>query len=333
MIIPTLRISQNPNDYKSLIRVCEDNTINTIRVNISRYNPCVYEKHIQIIRELSSLSLDIMLDLPIPGCKNRLALGDKEEINVYADLIYGFAPLARCNKGEIPVQLDSIDKSIVAGDEIIIGDGEASFVIEERNEEVLYARALHNANLRGKRAFLITGFDNFHVCSDKESATLIASISQIKPKYVVLSFSESVLGLLHIEKTIHRILGTDCTIIPKIETRKGIDNLYEIFMHYPIAMLGRGDLALSNGLERFAENQNDALLKSMEIPKARFIVATDILTSLYLGRVPSRADLTDLFYLHSMEVSSIVASAGLSLSETSFRLFCRYANVFNTKCI
>ena len=58
------------------------------------------------------------------------------------------------------------------------------------------------------------------------------------------------------------------------------------------------------------------------------IVATDILTSLYEKKIPSRGEMTDLYYLEKEGVRDVVVSAGIAVQPEIFSRFCELAGAF-----
>ncbi len=154
----------------------------------------------------------------------------------------------------------------------------------------------------------------------------LKALEQISPCQVVLSFSEDlqILSVLK-EKIEERIPGV--RVVPKLETQKGIDACEDMFQIFPEVMLGRGDLGLYSELTEFGRNQEKVLGLARRYSK-NVIVATDILTSLYEKKIPSRGELTDLYYLEKEGVRDVVVSAGIAVQPEIFSRFCELAGAF-----
>ena len=86
-------------------------------------------------------------------------------------------------------------------------------------------------------------------------------------------------------------------------------------------------MGLYSELTEFGRNQEKVLGLARRYSK-NAIVATDILTSLYEKKIPSRGELTDLYYLEKEGVRDVVVSAGIAVQPEIFSRFCELAGAF-----
>lgn len=316
MIIPTLRVSDNTKDYDRVIKGFADKDIRMLRINMSRYSPEKYEEDVEYIRGISSGKIEIMADIPIPGQKYRLYTNENRTIEKGQEVI--FVPLGNPVENAIVVDIKKfIDKEEVS--KILLGDGELSFTTKFISENKIVAVADNTGIIRGKRAFVFLNNIPFSIYEDTELERYLKALKKINPLKIVLSFSEKKEILIPLEKKIKQCLPK-VKIVPKIETQTGVNNLDEITDYYDEIMLGRGDLALYSDIKDFGQNQ-EYVLNIANKKGINVIVATDILTSLYDSIIPSRGDLTDIYYLKNKNVKDIVASAGISVNEEAFNRF------------
>lgn len=329
MIIPTLRILRN-SQYEKIINVYKKSGIHSLRVNMTRHSLPEYIQHIRFFQN-EMPHLKIFCDIPVPGEKIRLALPLDSEFHIEENHTYTFTS----KKGEeefkenpfaIPVGIDSFPNMRMS--EIIIGDGEAIFRITNSNAHFIEAVATGNSIVRGHRSIIIPHALEFRPAQKNQLEEYIEAFKEIKPYAIILSFSEAVSVVQEIDKTISSALGYHPVIIPKIETPLGVNSLEKITAFYPNVLIGRGDLALTDDIDRYYNNYRKAL-SFHNPPKVNLIVATDILSSLYENTIPSRADLTDLMVLKECGIKDIVASAGISIDPDLFALFYQYSSHLN----
>lgn len=316
MIIPTLRVCDDLKDYDCIVKNFLDKNIQLLRVNMSRYSPEKYKDDIKYIRELSSGKIEIMADIPIPGQKYRLYTNEDRTIKKGQEIT--FVPLGNHIVNSIVVNIKKFECKEKVG-KILLGDGELSFTAKSISKDKIVAVADNSGILRGKRAFIFLDSIPFEMYDEEKLESYLKALKEINPIKIVLSFSETTEILNLLEEKIKQVLP-ETMIIPKIETQIGIDNLDKITDCYNEIMLGRGDLALFSDINKFGENQ-EYVLNTSKRKGVNVIVATDILTSLYENIVPSRGELTDIYYLKNKKVEDIVVSAGISMSEELFNRF------------
>ncbi len=316
MIIPTLRVCDDLKDYDCIVKNFLDKNIRLLRVNMSRYSPEKYKDDIKYIRELSSGKIEIMADIPIPGQKYRLYTNEDRTIKKGQEIT--FVPLGNHIVNSIVVNIKKFECKEKVG-KILLGDGELSFTAKSISKDKIVAVADNSGILRGKRAFIFLDSIPFAMYDEEKLERYLKALKEINPIKIVLSFSETTEILKLLEEKIKQVLP-ETMIIPKIETQIGIDNLDKITDCYNEIMLGRGDLALFSDINKFGENQ-EYVLNTSKRKGVNVIVATDILTSLYENILPSRGELTDIYYLKNKKVEDIVVSAGISMSEELFNRF------------
>lgn len=316
MIIPTLRVFDDLKDYDCIVKKFLDKNIRLLRVNMSRYSPEKYKDDIKYIRELSSGKIEIMADIPIPGQKYRLYTNEDRTIKKGQEIT--FVPLGNHIVNSIVVNIKKFECKEKVG-KILLGDGELSFTAKSISKDKIVAVADNSGILRGKRAFIFLDSIPFEMYDKEKLESYLKALKEINPIKIVLSFSETTEILNLLEEKIKQVLP-ETMIIPKIETQIGINNLDKITDCYNEIMLGRGDLALFSDINKFGENQ-EYVLNTSKRKGVNVIVATDILTSLYENIVPSRGELTDIYYLKNKKVEDIVVSAGISMSEELFNRF------------
>ena len=101
-------------------------------------------------------------------------------------------------------------------------------------------------------------------------------------------------------------------IIAKIETKKAVVNLKEIAENCNGILIDRGDLSREVSISRIPAIVNHILETCLELKKPCF-VATNILDQMILERLPSRAEISDIYNLLDKEVSGIVLAAEVAI--------------------
>lgn len=323
MIIPTLRISDNKLYFDMIQNYCREG-ITAIRVNMDGCPMERYCNDIQYINQIAEYPFEIMADIPVPGRKYRVDLRSGQELVLRKGELVQFTAKAHGRAGAVRVLADSFSGASEGG-QIIIGDGELALTVVSAGKEVLAAAADHDGSIRGQRSFLL--LDSLAYEKNTEHLGMyIEAFKRIRPSKIVLSFSEEPGIIEEIRAKIQESLG-NVQVIPKIETKKGVLNSKAICSAFKEVMLGRSTLAIFGDPCSFGENQA-AVLEAAREAGTNVIASAGILASLDGQQIPSRSDLTDLYYLKKRAVKDVVASARISKDCGRFRLFCEYARDF-----
>ncbi len=103
-------------------------------------------------------------------------------------------------------------------------------------------------------------------------------------------------------------------IIAKIESRLGIANLEKILPYVDGILIDRGDLSREISISRIPI-ATDAIISLCRTSSVPCYVATNVLDSMILNRLPSRAEISDLYNLYSRGVSGIVLAAEVAIGK------------------
>lgn len=328
-IIPTSFMYRNKLDYYSISRIYVDNMIRWIRVNWSRFSDDEYIWQINNYREaFSSMGIDlkVLLDLPTPGRKYRIFFNktgpyDVEKNHLYHLFCTDTSYIATDDEKSLFLPDVNFYNIAKCGEEYIVGDGEVEFLVMEKlYGNHLCIKALNSGSfILGKS---ISSKENTFIRNrnpfDKSRMKYI--VQKTHPSAIALSFCENIDDILYY---------LDCTdktpIIPKIETEKSVQFLSEMSAYCKTIMLGRGDLGNTNKYS-FGYFQQQ-IIETARQTGMHIIAATGILDSLSKNiSIPPRAELTDLYYLLNNQISTFVASSGVSRNPDAIQKFCDFMN-------
>lgn len=277
--------------------------VRKVRVNLkTSYRQEHLDEFFSFINEASDLNENIIwyFDVGIPGDTLRLVIPAKpynfnitrgESVRIFTNNRDNYDNEKRMylRKPCIPCDIATLFSE---GESFLYGDGEIEFEIKNVGEGYFEAIALNSGTIWDGKAIypqqkIITCYDSM--------LSIMQYIDTIKRKnenHLICSMVEHPEQLAPIRE-ISRMM-----IISKIETECGIKQLDSIAKESDGIMLGRGDLLMgAHGYKHYWELQQlfmDYISKHQELNS---IIATDLLDSFKDNRLPTRSDLTDLFYL------------------------------------
>ena len=203
---------------------------------------------------------------------------------------------------------DQVFEDVKAGDRIWFDDGKIGGVVERREPDHLQVR-ITRAKAQGGRLASEKGINlpdttlGLPAITEKDRADL--SFVCKHAHMVALSFVNSAEDVRELQSILKPLGDAQPTIVLKIETRRGFDNLPAMLLEAmksprSAVMIARGDLAVECGFERLAEVQEE-ILWLCEAAHVPVIWATQVLETLAKEGMPSRAEVTDAAMSHRAE--------------------------------
>ncbi len=204
--------------------------------------------------------------------------------------------------------LPEVFDDVARGEPIWFDDGRIGGVVESVDQHhatvrITYAdpngarlRADKGINLPDSRLKLAALTD-----ADIDDLVFVSAHADI----VAMSFANSSRDVEALQNALVRLGGNHPSIVLKIETRRGFENLPQMLLTAMRArccgvMIARGDLAVECGFERLAEAQEE-ILWICEAAHVPVIWATQVLETLAKKGMPSRAEITDAAMGHRAE--------------------------------
>lgn len=196
------------------------------------------------------------------------------------------------NQDEFGVNHSEAIDFIEVGDKVLVDNALLELeVIDKKNDHVVL-KALGNGKIQDHKTINVPGVNlNLDFISDVDRND-IAFAAKHACDYLALSFVNSRDDVIAARKIIEEA-GGEASIISKIESRMGIENIDDIIDESDGIMIARGDLGVEVPMEEVPMLQKSIIKKCRE--KGKFaIVATEMLASMYENPRPSRAEVSDV---------------------------------------
>lgn len=312
--------------------------MNVVRINCSHDDVKTWEKMIKNVKKASEeLDIKCKISMDIAGPKTRIEAMyttlTKPEVKI-GDEIF----LTGREKMESFYNIDMVIKSTLPevipmlkkGDPVLVDDGMIEGEVKKVYEEgvVLEAKKL----LSGKKGkiriekglnFPKTNQD-IPILTEKDLKDL--EFIAIHSDIIGLSFVRDSKDIERLQNELSKILGEEeaskKTIMAKIETVEGVNNLPEIIVKGAsknpfCVMIARGDLAVESGYLRLSELQEEILwiCEAAQIP---VIWATEVLRSMAKTGIPTRAEITDAAM--ASRADCVMLNKGKYINETIISL-------------
>ncbi len=277
----------------STIKQMLEQGLTVARINMSHGDHNAHSSIIKNARAASKATkrpLAILQDLS--GPKIRIGDFDSEDVT----LINGNKIILTTKAGvgtvdKVFVNYAKLPQEVKAGMNIFLNDGRQKLVVDKIKGNEITTTILVGGTIKGRRGVNIQDAElSMPSLTSKDKKDLKFGIEQ-KVDFITLSFVRSAADIHALRKLIGNQI--DVSIVAKIETKTAIDNLQEIVDAADVIMVARGDLAIETPLEQ-APILQKRIIDASNIAGKPVITATQMLDSMKISTVPTRAEVTDI---------------------------------------
>lgn len=286
--------------------------VSGIRINTGHSS---FQWTYDIISRLNSINYpmeQILLD--IGNTKPRLRMKNIDEMKVCHQMMVTIYKNFQNTENCVWLDNDDFFKVAKVNDIVYFGDGEMECTIDNIDNSKILLEVITSGKISKGMSIGIKEKDFFHFCI---SETEIDDINKLVNDYsisLILSFVESADDVRWAKKTFPKA----AKIIPKIETQRAVSNIDAIFTECDTIFIGRGDLALSLGIEKIGIVQKE-LIEKAHCANCEVALGTGILDSLKTNEIPSRAEIIDITNSCLLGVDYIVLTSETGGSKTPYK--------------
>ncbi|MBW1845750.1 MAG: pyruvate kinase [Deltaproteobacteria bacterium] len=263
------------------------------RLNMSHGSFDDHARYVETLRtvEDSSRPLALLMDLPAlkyrtgPLKDGKVLLEEGQEFTLTAQHMIGDSSI-------VSVNAYSLVTEVKAGDDILVGDGELTFCVEQVLEDAIKCRVVVGGVLKEDRGLVVPGSSH---TAPYINDTMLAQIDFAMGHgidYLALSLIRNEEDVKSVKKVLEQ-KGTGIPIVSKIETAEAVQNLDGIISASEGIMVARGDLGMELPLEKVPMIQKQIVAKCNRFGRP-VIVATQMLESMIHAPQPTRAEVADV---------------------------------------
>jgi pyruvate kinase len=281
-------------DSSSVLERLINAGMNIARLNFSHGDFQEHAGRIDRIRaamRATGLPVAIMADLP--GPKMRIGKIDPEPIELETGSTYTLTTDSIVGDAtRASVSFDRLPQVVKPGDRLFLNDGLVQLEVIGTAGRDVQCRVTVGGELRSRKGLNLPGValgisaftDHDRACLEFALAHGVDAVSQ--------SFVENASDLEAV-RSAARALGKNPFLIAKIERYSALNNYEDILKAADGIMVARGDLGVEVPLERMAILQKELIAKANLAGKP-VITATQMLESMTVSRIPTRAEATDV---------------------------------------
>lgn len=272
--------------------------VNVTRVNMSHGTHETHDKLISTIRKASSsVGLEVAVLCDLQGPKIRvdalsfpLELGDDEEWGIGPTELKDEYP--EFKDRYIPTVYKDLVKDCADGARIFFDDGLLIAKAVERIRDVYKIKIVCGGKLTSHKGInLPDSIVSAPSLSEKDRKDVLFAIAH-EADYIALSFVRKAQDVIELRKFIKKNNGKQ-SIISKIESPEGVDNIDEIIEVSDAIMVARGDMGVELG-NHLVPTIQKAIIHKCNTVGVPVITATQMLESMITNMTPTRAEASDV---------------------------------------
>lgn len=283
-----------------------------IRFPFSKLQPPDHVARCRAVREIAAaVGVPVVTMADLPGGKPRL--NAEGPVQVERGTSYTIA----VNRHGPPAATFWVEPALPRvrfrrGDEIIIGDGENRFVVEEVSDEHIVGTFAASGTVAWRRAFTPVGRDVDVQTFTERDRELATAARSGRFDWLALSYVESGDEVNAVRAWLLERLDWTPSIVAKVETRAAVEHIDDIVAAADAVMIGRGDLAIQIGFEELWAAQA-AVVNACARARRYSIAATGFLESLAASDTPTRAECVDFCAAVEMGADAVLFATETAL--------------------
>ncbi|MDR1620315.1 MAG: pyruvate kinase [Clostridiales bacterium] len=315
-------------DDKATMRELIQSGLDVARMNFSHGS---HQEHLERLKQFRGLCralnqhIPILLDTKGP----EIRLGDfREPVTLTDGQAYTLTTADTvCGNKYAQVSYKDLPADVKPGNHILIDDGLIEMKVVRVAGNEIRCTVINGGEVSSHKSVNVPGVSlRLPALTDQDRDDILFAIEN-RYDYIAVSFVRKREDITEIIRFLNEHDGGDISLIAKIESREGVDNLNDIIKVSDGIMVARGDLGVEIPMEDLPMMQKDMIRRCYSAGKP-VITATQMLDSMIRNPRPTRAEATDVANAILDGTSAIMLSGETASGKypvDSLKTMCRIA--------
>ena len=262
-----------------------------VRLNFSHGD---HEFHADIFNKVRKISNKIPIMFDIQGPKLRIGKLDGNYIIHTGDEFVLTTEDIIGNNKIATIKYKNLINEVEIGDKIFINDGVITLMVTDISEKDIKCSILSGGPISSNKGVNIPHVKLSVKVPTEKDIEDIKLAAKLGADFLAVSFVSNVDEIITIKKILIENGGGDTSIVSKIERPVALEHLDDIIGASTGIMVARGDLGVEMSPENVPVLQKEIILKCNRAGRP-VVCATQMLESMTLSPVPTRAEASDCF--------------------------------------
>lgn len=284
-----------------------------IRINLSHVMLIDCEESIKVIKraaERAGISPKMLIDMQGP----ELRIGNLDipvMLEEEDEFILGAAGIDVDNR---------ILEAMKQGNDVLLDDGKILAKVVGKDNASAKLKVIRGGQLSGRKSIAIVGVTVDMPALTDSDIENIRIAADFNITGVMQPFVRSADDLKEVREALNTSGGQNIKIYAKIENTLGVDNLESFFDYADEIVIARGDLGNAVPLWNLPGLQKD-ISSRCNANKMPFMVVTQMLASMEHSKVPTRAEVSDIYNAAIDGASSVMVTGETAVGEYPVEVF------------
>ncbi len=282
--------TEKPETIRQLIAHGAD----VFRLNMSHAQHGWVREIVPRIRKLAEKAprpIGILLDTQGPAIRTG-AIKTPLELRKDEVLEFTVRHVKKTQTKSVEVNYDKFVDDVSVGDTILVDNGLIKLAVIEKKKNRVLCKVITPAPLGSRRHINLPGVHVSLPAVTKKDIADIALGAQLGVDFVALSFVRKASDLMELRNLLTGKKSKAC-VLAKIEDQSAVKSIDDIIQAADLVMVARGDLGIEVPMEELPIIQRRIVKSCIRLGKP-VVVATHMLESMIVNRVPTRAEITDV---------------------------------------
>ncbi len=283
-------------DHSGVLEKLFDAGVDVFRLNYSHQTHAEHEHRMKEIRKLSlkkSHAVSVIADLQ--GPKIRIERFKEGKVILREGAAFKIDTQLDANAGDINqvgVTYKDLPKDVKPDNLLMIDDGRIVLHVKSVGKYVINCEVVTGGELSNNKGINLQGGGlSASALTEKDEADLKHAAS-IKVDYIAVSFPSDA-DDINLARKMMKICKCEAQIIAKIERAEALNHIEEIIEASDVIMIARGDLGVEIGDAALPPVQKSLIKMARDMDRA-VITATQMMESMILNKIPTRAEVFDV---------------------------------------
>jgi pyruvate kinase len=256
-------------------------------------------------------------------------------------------PELRIGKLDIPVMLEEEDEFILGaagidvdnrildamktGNEVLLDDGKILAKVVGKDNASAKLKVIRGGQLSGRKSIAIVGVTVDMPALTDSDIENIRIAADFNITGVMQPFVRSADDLKTVRDTLDKSGGQNIKIYAKIENTLGVENLESFFDYTDEIVIARGDLGNAVPLWNLPGLQKDISARC-NFHSMPFMVVTQMLASMEHSKVPTRAEVSDIYNAICDGASSVMVTGETAVGDYPVEVIRYMVNTVKAAC-
>ncbi len=266
------------------------------RANFSHGEINVHEKRIKMVRDIAArhhITVALLVDLQ--GPKIRIGRFKNKKILLKEGQPFTLDTAMDENEGDehsVSLGYKSLPQDVRINDTLLLDDGRLVFTVTRVEPTKIHCLVVVGGELSNNKGINRLGGGLSAAALTEKDHEHIKDAVRFEADYIAVSFPRHADDIKE-ARVLVKAAGGNAGIIAKIERSEAIDNLEGIIQASDAIMIARGDLGVEIGDAELPAAQKKIIIVS-RIYNKPVITATQMLESMILNTIPTRAEVSDI---------------------------------------